>query len=485
MPSNATISSISAQNLLIFKVFAAIVLVSLFAAIAFDAYFVAAIPALLLLTYMTIVDFRKVFFLLIICIPLSTEFYFPNGLATDLPTEPLMIGLMGVYIIYVLRNGKEIDSSFVRHPLALLLVFHLFWIFATTITSSLFLVSLKFSLAKLWYVVTFFFLAGSILKTEKDFKVFFWCILIPLLSTVFIIWIQHAAQGFSFEAVGGVLDPFYRNHVNYASLLALFIPFVWFARQWYPKYSFRRGFINFSIFALLLAIQLSYTRTAYVTLFMAIGAYFIIRLKLVRLVLFASIVALIIGFGYMAKNNTYLQYAPDYERTVTHHRFDNLVAATVELKDISTMERFYRWIAGLQMAKDKLAVGYGPGNFHNFYKSYTVSSFRTYVSDNPEKSGIHSYFLLMLVEQGIPGMLIFIALSFYTLISGERIYHQSKDLIRKSIVMGVLLSFVVINAFLLINDMIETDKMGSFFFIGIAVLINADLANNRDAKLDN
>ncbi len=485
MPNNAAISSISPQNLTIFKVFAGIVLSSLFAAIALNEYFVVGIPALLLLLYMTIIDFRKVFYFLIICIPLSTEFYFPNGLATDLPTEPLMIGLMGVYGIYVLRHGKEMDSSFIRHPLALLLVLHLFWIFATTITSSLFLVSLKFSLAKLWYVVTFFFLAGSILKKKTDFITFFWCILIPLLSTVLIIWVQHAAQGFSFESVGGVLDPFYRNHVNYASLLALFIPFVWFARQWYPKHSFKRWFINISLVILLVAIQLSYTRTAYVTLFMAIGAYFIIRLKLVRLVLLASVVALIVGFGYMAKNNTYLQFAPDYERTVTHVRFDNLVAATVEMKDISTMERFYRWIAGLQMAKDKLLTGYGPGNFYNFYKSYTVSSFRTYVSDNPEKSGIHSYFLLMLVEQGIFGMLIFIGLSFYALIVGERIYHESSDPIWKSIVMGVLLSFVVINAFLLINDMIETDKMGSFFFIGLAVLINADLANKAAKKLKN
>ncbi len=485
MPNNATISSISNQNLIIFKVFAAVLLLSLFAAIAFNEYFIAGIPALLLLLYMTIVDFRKVFFFLIICIPLSTEFYFPNGLATDLPTEPLMIGLMGVYGIYVLRNGKEMDSSFIRHPLALLLVLHLSWIFATTITSSLFLVSLKFSLAKLWYVVTFFFLAGSILKKEKDFITFFWCILIPLLSTVLIIWVQHAAQGFSFESVGGVLDPFYRNHVNYASLLALFIPFVWFARQWYPKHSSKRWFINFSLVILLVAIQLSYTRTAYVTLFMAFGAYFIIRMKMVRLVLIASVVALIAGFAFLAKNNTYLQFAPDYERTVTHVRFDNLVAATVEMKDISTMERFYRWIAGLRMSNDKLLTGYGPGNFYNFYKPYTVNSFRTYVSDNPEKSGIHSYFLLMLVEQGIFGMLIFIALSFYALIRGERIYHESTNPIRKSIVMGVLLSSVVINAFLLINDMIETDKMGSFFFIGLAVLINADLANAASKKLKN
>ena len=89
----------------------------------------------------------------------------------------------------------------------------------------------------------------------------------------------------------------------------------------------------------------------------------------------------------------------------------------------------------------------------------------------------------MLVEQGIPGMLLFIALSFYALIRGERIYHELKDPTWKGIVMGVLLSCVVINAFLLINDMIETDKMGSFFFIGLAVLINADLANKKEKQI--
>ncbi len=479
MQNNTAISSLSRQNLLIFRVFAAVLLISIFAAIAFEVYFAVIAPVLLMLAYATIVDFRKVFFLLIVCIPLSTEYYFENGFATDLPTEPLMIGLMGVYGIYVLRHGREMSGSFIRHPLTLLLLLHLFWIFTTTITSSIFFFSLKFSLAKLWYIVVFFFMAGSILKKENDFKTFFWCVLIPLLATVFIIWIQHAAHGFSFKSVTGILDPFYRNHVNYASLLALFLPFVWFARGWYASGSFKRRFLNFSVIVLLLAIQLSYTRTAYVTLVIAIGAYFIIRWKIVRLALVASVVVTAIGFGYLVKNNTYLQFAPDYERTVTHHKFDNLVTATVEMKDISTMERFYRWIAGVRMATDKFLVGFGPGNFYSFYKSYTVSSFRTYVSDNPEKSGIHSYFLLMLVEQGLIGMFIFIALSFYALIKGERVYHESQSPERKGIVMGVLLSLIVINAFLLINDMIETDKMGSFFFIGLAVLINMDLANKR------
>ncbi|MFT5382853.1 MAG: O-antigen ligase, partial [Saprospiraceae bacterium] len=172
----------------------------------------------------------------------------------------------------------------------------------------------------------------------------------------------------------------------------------------------------------------------------------------------------------------------DYKNTIVHSKFDNLVEATINGEDVSTMERFYRWIAGFRMAAEKPITGFGPGNFYNFYKSYTVSSFETYVSDNPEKSGIHSYFLLMMVEQGFVGMIIFIALSFYALIKGEQVYHESRRITRKGIVMGAILSLVVINAFLLINDMIETDKMGTFFFMNLALIINMDIANKSEVR---
>jgi O-antigen ligase len=107
------------------------------------------------------------------------------------------------------------------------------------------------------------------------------------------------------------------------------------------------------------------------------------------------------------------EYAPDFDRTVTHYEFDNLIEATAKGEDISTMERVYRWVAGLHMISEKPVFGFGPGNFYNFYHSYTVTSFETYVSDNPEKSGIHSYYLMTVVEQGFPGLLFFLALSFF------------------------------------------------------------------------
>jgi O-antigen ligase len=89
---------------------------------------------------------------------------------------------------------------------------------------------------------------------------------------------------------------------------------------------------------------------------------------------------------------------------------------------------------------------------------------------------------MTLVEQGIIGLIIFLALSFFILIRGEAIYHQTKDLALRRIVLMVLLCTIVIDAFLIINDLIETDKVGPFFFICIAILVNIDLKNQRLAS---
>jgi O-antigen ligase len=469
----------SAQT--IFLVYAAIMLLSLFMGIATQWYFLAGIPAALLLAYVVLLDFKKVFYLLMFCIPLSTEVYLPGGLGTDLPTEPLMVGLMFVFGFYILSKPKALIADFVTHPLTLMLLLHIGWIYATAFASQDVLVSVKFSLAKTWYIAVFFFLAGHMIKTEKDFKTLFWVVLIPLLMTIVIILAKHATYGFAFDKVNKAMSPFQRNHVNYAATLALFFPFIWFARLWYPKKSNQWWFLNAVLIFMIGAIYLTYTRAAYIALAIAAGAYFVIRFRLVRLVLALSLVGVLGLATYMVTDNNYLQYAPNYDTTIAHKKFDNLIEATAKMEDISTMERLYRWVAGVRMSAERPISGFGPGNFYNFYKSYTVTGFQTYVSDNPEKSGIHSYYLMTLVEQGIIGLLLFLALSFYALIRGETIYHQSKNRDRKYIVMALLLSLIVIDAFLIINDLVETDKAGSFFFLSMAVLINMDLANRKEA----
>lgn len=447
-----------------------------------DEILLLGIPAGLLLVYQTIVDFKKVFYLLLFTLPLSTEYYFPNGLGTDLPTEPLVIGLMLAYGLYVLIHWKRMKRDFLLHPISLFLLLHLAWMVFTMVTSSNVLVSFKFLLAKIWYVVGYFYLAGSLLKTEKDVKNFFWIIFIPFVIAVLVTLYRHSTYGFSFEEVKYVMQPCFRNHVLYAAILAIFLPFIILATNWYNRKNLIKWALVFSVLLFIVAIYLSFTRTAYVSLVIALGCYFLIRLRLMKIVSVISFIGIFLGIFYVTHENQYLEYAPDFEKAISHQNFDDLVNATAAGQDVSTMERVYRWVAALQMSKEEMLTGYGPGNFYNFYKPYAVTSFETYVSDNPEKSGIHCYYMMILVDQGAPGAMIFLLFTFFVLIKGENIYHQTQKKQRKKIVMALLLSIIMIDAFLLINDMVETDKVGAFFFMNMALLINMDLLNKREKK---
>ena len=181
--------------------------------------------------------------------------------------------------------------------------------------------------------------------------------------------------------------------------------------------------------------------------------------------------------------NTYLDFAPEYKKTVAHKDFDSLISATAKGQDVSTMERVYRWVAAYQMIEDKPILGFGPGTFYFFYKNYTVSSFATYVSDNPEKSGVHCYYLMTAVEQGIIGLLIFLLLCFYVILKGEELYHRSGlTAYEKNMIMAANLGFICIAAINIVNDMVETDKVGSFFFAYMAILVNMDLKTRKLAE---
>ena len=455
--------------------FFAIVVLSAFGAVVFDFIYLIALPILPIIIYVTIVDFSKLFYLLIACIPISVELYLPGGLGTDLPTEPLIVGLMLVYILYFCANFKKLNASFFIHPITLLLMLHWGWIFITIITSSNPLVSIKFFLAKSWYIITFYFVTALIIKNEKNVRHFFYALFIPLTITVLIVLVRHALIDFSFKDVNYVMGPFYRNHVNYASILALATPFIWLSRKWFKKWSFLWVATILLLGLYVFAIQMSYTRAAILSLVITTGYYFVLEFRLTKICLFIAVIAGSIGIAHLYNNSNYMEYAPNYERTITHNRFDNLVEATYKMEDISTMERLYRWVAGANMVNTKPYFGFGPGNFYNFYKSYTVNAFMTYVSDNPEKSSVHSYYLLVFIEQGIIGFLIFMLLIFTILIKAEEIYHKPNDPWKKSLCLATTQSFIVILALLLINDMIETDKVGSFFFIWMAILVNLDV----------
>ena len=474
---------ISAQQIFMY-IFAAITLFCLLGAIRYQMNFLAIMPFGVIIAYLCVVDFRKVFFFLLFCLPFSMEVELPGGFATDLPTEPLVLILMGVSILYFLKNIPTIKGNFFRHPLTFFLGIHFLWIFICIFTSADTFVSTKFFLAKFWYIVVYFFLSGLILRGENALRTMIWCIAVPIAITTLYVLVRHAGYGFAFDKINASVGPFYRNHVNYAATLSLFTPFVWYLKSAYQRFSVRWNILWGILIIIILGITFAYTRAAYLALIAAILAYWIIHFRLIKLVLLAALIGSVMFASNLLNDNKYLEYAPNFEKTIAHKEFDNLVAATAKGEDVSVMERFYRWIAGVYMLKERAVFGFGPGNFHGFYKAYTVRSFETYVSDNPEKSGIHSYYLMLGVEQGVPGIIFFVAILFYFFYRLEIVYHRETNPTIAGFLMGAYMCVIVIVLLLIINDLIETDKVGSFFFICLAILINIDIQQQKKIKTE-
>jgi len=454
---------------------AGLILASLFTGIATRQWWLFGLPLLLMGAYLSLRDVRLPFYFLFACIPLSIPLFLPGGFSTDLPTEPLMIALTGMGLLLALHRAGQADLRFHLHPVTLLLMLHLGWIAITTITSQEPFISLKFLLAKIWYVLPFYFLAGWMLRTFRDVSTLFWVVLIPLVFTVLYVLVRHAGTGFTFATVGSVLHPFYSNHVIYAALMAVFFPWLWYMRLEYRHRPFWNALFWALIGLFLIAIYLSYTRAAYIAVISSLGAYALIRLRLVLPALALVLALALIGLGGLIRQNRYLELAPDYASTITHQDFGNLLEATYQGEDISTMERLYRWVAGFHMIGEKPWLGFGPGAFYESYRPYTVLSFITYVSDNKERSGIHSYYLMTLVEQGVPGLLFFLLFNAGVLITAQRLYHRRTGRRYRRLVLLLTLTFTSVMVLQIINDLIELDKVGAFFFLAAALLVNLDL----------
>ena len=462
----------------VFYAFAASVIGFGFFALLKEIYFLALIPFLVLGIVLLIKDYRLLYYSFWILLPFSIEFSI-GSFGTDLPTEPIMLGLTLIGILlFVSRIGK-ISLQYVYHPISFLLLLHLIWLLFSSIYSQSPIVSLKFFLAKLWYVIPFYFLTFHFIKGYDGIERIAKLLTTFLGIAVMIVLTRHALEGFTFDTSHQVVRPIFRNHVNYSAILVAFLPFIW-ALSTYAKKGVHRYGLFAALILFVVGTYFSYTRAAQLCLVISVGAYFIFKFKLGKVAMSASLIMAILGVVFLTTNNKYLDYSPNFEKTIAHTKFDNLIEATYKMQDISTMERVYRWVAAKQMVEDKPWIGFGPGSFYFHYKEYVLRSFETYVSDNPEKSGIHNYYLMTLVEQGVFGLLIFIGLIITVILYGERVYHALVDRKEKAFVMAATISTVVICALLIINDLIEVDKVGPFFFLNASLIVLFDLKSRRD-----
>lgn len=445
-----------------------------------EEYFRAGIPFLFLFFYWAWRSFTQVFFLLLITIPFSFTYNFSSDLATDIPDEFVMWSVTVLFLFNLIFTSQISSKKIFRHPLLFFLALSFLWIIVTLAFSTDIIITLKFLLAKTWYISAFALAPLIIFKKRENIKKAFSVFAVSFLVVVAIILLKHAFYNFDFAHVNDAVHPFFLNHVTYSAMLVCVLPvFLAFFRLTDSKR--KRFFISIIILILLIALAFSYSRGAWLALLVGLAAYWLIKRKLLLISFLAAVVIVISLLFWIKSNDRYLNFSNDFKTTIFHKNFREHLIATYKLKDVSTAERFYRWIAGVRMIKHDPLVGFGPNTFYNNYKPYAIPAFKTWVSDNREHSTVHNYFLLITIEQGIPGLIFFLVLLGAMIYYSQRVYHRTKDIFYKTIAAtaGVIITMIIVVNFL--SDLIETDKIGSIFFLCLSVLMIADINTRKDS----
>lgn len=470
------------KNRFRFWIFAVVFIAVLLPAVYSGEYFWALIPFGILLGYSGWQNISFVFLLLLVTIPFSAEYQLSPTLGTDLPDEPLMLITAWLFSCYFFYKPGTLTKEHFNHPLFLLLIFSIAWILITALFSTNWIVSLKFFLSKCWYLGAFVIAPLIFFKNKNSIRIAAMLLAFSLFTVTSIIIIRHAGNGFQFAAINEAVQPFFRNHVNYSAMLVCVIP-LFFAFYMLTSSAKKRVLLSFAILILLTALFFSYSRGAWLALVTGLITYLIIRKKLLLFSFISAVVIVAVFLFWAQRSSRYVQYAPDFQTTIFHSDFREHLIATYKLKDVSTEERFYRWIAGLRMIKDERLTGYGPNTFYDNYKPYALPAFKTWVSDNKERSTVHNYFLLVTIEQGIPGLIFFLLLIGTMLYYVQKLYHKETDLFYKTIAstVGVILSMLLVVNFL--SDLIETDKIGSIFFLCFSLLIVCDIHSKKLSDL--
>ncbi|PLX14529.1 MAG: hypothetical protein C0597_09875 [Marinilabiliales bacterium] len=445
--------------------------------VAFNQYYIAFFPVLLIFILASITSLDKVILSIVFFTPLSIQLdYIIPDIPVNLylPTEPLLIGVLFLFIFKLLLDGK-FDKKITMHPVSIVIYIHLIWLIFSSITSTMPGVSFKFFLSRSWFIVALYFVATQVFKNYKNIETFIWLYIVSLIIVVFYTNIRLYGYGLNNQlASNWVVKPFFSDHTSYGAMLVMFLfPLVYFMTRKNKKLV--TSVFSTTVFLIFVAaIVLSYTRAAWLSLFAGIGLLFLVKLKIkIRYVLMAGVGVILLFFSLQ---NRILNSLEDNEAESSGKFSEHIESMANISSDASNMERINRWKCAVRMFKEKPIFGWGPGTYKFQYAPFQFSYDRTQISTNfGEIGNAHSEYLSALSETGIIGLLSFILVVFMAFRTGYRAYHhaKSKELKQFSLYLILGLSTYFIHGVL--NNFLDTDKASVTVWGFIAMLVVIDV----------
>jgi O-antigen ligase len=385
------------------------------------------------------------------CVPLSREVPIPGG-AISVPTEPMIgLALAGWGLRTLLAGGIGLRPSRIHAPLA-----------ACAVVS---LVSIVFGLfpvagVKAWIVSAgyaafgYFYVAATPWSEARRKR---WVRLAVTMGAALGLYgaLRVIAAGFSQRLAYGLGRPFFPEHGTYAAFLAFLLPISLFeaiGRRGWPRIAYSAAFVAIS-----LGLMLSFTRAAWVAVAIVVpvamgiwayakhGSRQLVWAVFLVLTVAALMVAMGSGRGIVAHMNT-----------------------ITSVDNASNLERWNRWMAASEMARDHPALGVGYGGYEDAYPLYRRAAIVTEM--HYLRFGAHSEPLRLLSETGLAGLLAGIWLVVAALVAGLRSFFRLPDPAAARLALAITTAIALYAVHGVFNSYLGIDKVSVPFWLSLGAL---------------
>lgn len=445
-----------------------------------DFYYLFFVPLAGLVLMLFVLKLETGLMVTALLTPFAVDFALVPGMELSMPVEPMMILFTVMFLFRVLLT-RSYDLRILRHPVGIAVLVSLGWMLVTSCTSQLPWVSFKYLLARLWFVVPFFFAGAQIFKDRERVRQFFWCYAIGLIVVIAISTLKTVGSFSDLQTLHRVMRPFYNDHTAYGCVIALFVPAAFYFIFSRSSKGWSR-LLFMALFALLLTgLLFSYSRAAWISVIAAVGVYFAIRMGM-------KVKWMVLLFGVAV--SAFFVYQSDVLYKLGKNKQDSSYDIAGQVKsisnistDASNLERLNRWASAIRMFKERPLLGCGPGTYQFLYASYQRSYQLSVISTNSGNRGnAHSEYIGPLTEQGVPGAALVLAIFMLTFATGVRVYRTAKDPVVANMALAFTLSLLTYYVHGVFNNFLDTDKLSVPFWGFTAIIVALDIYSEKKTQ---
>ena len=457
----------------LYMIVAAFVAIALFLLVKKSTYLFFALPVVLGILLLYIFSLDKVMLLISFLVPLSVVIEEFEQLALSLPAEPMLAGVLIFFIAKLLYDGKY-DRSVTRHPVSIVIYCMFVWMIVTTITSEMPVVSIKFIIARLWFVIPAFFLGALLFKKPKNIDWFIWLYIASLCIVIVYTTINHARNGFDNDSAHWVMSPFYNDHTAYGAALAIYLILA-ITYALLPGIKTMRRVLILCVVALLsVAMVLSSCRAAWVSLVAALAVLICVLLK-IKFRWILTTVIILLGV-FLTFQHQIIDSLEQNNQDASGDVVENIKSITNISTDASNLERINRWQSAFRLFAERPVFGWGPGTYQFVYAPYQMSKEKTIISTNAGDGGnAHSEYIGPLAEQGFMGTILMLTFVITVVYTGLKAYRKAKNKKAKYLVLGTTLAFFSYFVHGFLNNFLDTDKLAIPVWSCAALIVIIDV----------